>query len=376
MSDNQRLKPLDGMRVLDFTALPPGGACTVMLADLGAEVIRIESPSKKGKPSLVVGQVALSRGKRSMALDLRNPDSIDVLRRLAPTVDVVVENAMPGVMEKRGFGYTQCREANPGVIWCAITGFGQTGPYAQYAGHDLSYMAHSGLLGAISAELPWQPGMSLALQAGALSAVVAIQSALIQRGRTGEGAFIDQSLSEAASWFLTCGINPLSDSPFMLPASPDRRLYRCADGRFVAVACAEPRTWTALCEGLDLPELVPHLHKPEHADECAVRLEEKFLTAGAAEWANRLAPSGAAVTLVNHASQLLDDPQVLARETIVTAADTPVPASPVRVIDRDGASTGTDTSPPHNIGDDTADILGSAGFSSAEIAELERFQII
>ena len=193
------LEPLAGIRVLDFTAFPPGGSCTVMLADLGAEIIRVESPAQKGKPSLVVGQIALSRGKRSMTLDLRNRASAEVLRRLAATVDVIVENAKPGSMQERGFGYTHARAANPRIIWCAITGFGQSGPYAGHAGHDLSYLAHSGLLGALNPEQPWQPSMSLALQAGAFSAVVGIQAALLQRAQSGEGAFIDVSLSEAAT---------------------------------------------------------------------------------------------------------------------------------------------------------------------------------
>jgi alpha-methylacyl-CoA racemase len=255
-----------------------------MLADLGADIIRVESPAQKGKPSLVVGQIALSRGKRSMTLDLRNPASAEVLRRLAATVDVIVENAKPASMEERGFGYTHARAANPGIIWCAITGFGQNGPYAGHAGHDLSYLAHSGLLAALNPEQPWQPSLSLALQAGAFSAVVGIQAALLQRAQSDAGAFLDVSLSEAATWFLTCGIKPLSDRPFVLGATPDRRVYACADGRFVAVASAEPRTWEVLCDGLGVPQLKTHLRKPESAEATAGTLAAIFLTRPAAEW--------------------------------------------------------------------------------------------
>jgi crotonobetainyl-CoA:carnitine CoA-transferase CaiB-like acyl-CoA transferase len=118
-----------------------------MLADLGAEVIRIEPPALRGKTSLVVGQVALSRGKRSMTMDLRSPDANELLRRLVSSVDVVVENAKPGAMGERGFGYAQARSAKRGITWCAIAGFGQSGPYAEHAGHDISYLAHLGLLG-------------------------------------------------------------------------------------------------------------------------------------------------------------------------------------------------------------------------------------
>ncbi len=361
------LKPLAGIRVLDFTAFPPGGFCTVMLADLGAEIIRVEPPAQKGKPSLVIGQVPLSRGKRSMTLDLRNPASNAVLERLVPSIDVVVENARPGAMESRGFGYSHARARNARIVWCAITGFGQTGPYATHAGHDLSYLAHSGLLGALSPELPWQPALPLALQSGALAAVIGIQAALLQCARSGEGAFVDISLSEAATSLLTCGIHPLSDKPFALPATPDRRLYACADGRFVAVACAEPRTWEALCDGLDVPQLKADLHQAAAADNATRTLADAFRTRPAAEWVERLAPAGAAVTIVNHGSQLLADPQVRARGTVVDCAGVPVPASPVRICSPGGSHSETTTAPPHTVGQDTHDVLCSAGFTADEI---------
>jgi crotonobetainyl-CoA:carnitine CoA-transferase CaiB-like acyl-CoA transferase len=370
------LKPLSGLRILDFTALPPGGACTVMLADLGADIVRVEPPGQKGKPSLVIGQIPLSRGKRSITLDMRNPASSEVLLRLAPSIDVVVENARPGSMEARGFGYRQARERNPQIIWCAITGFGQTGPYADHAGHDLSYVAHSGMLGALTSELPWHPGTMLAVPAGAQAAVIGIQAALLQRARSGEGAFLDISLSEAASWFLTCAINPLSDRPYVISATPDRRLYACADGRYVAVASAEPRTWGALCEGLGVPELQDALHKAERAADTTQALARIFMTRTAAEWVERLAPAGAAVTILNRASQLRDDPQVRARGSVLECAGVPVPASPVRIASPDGRHSGTATSPPHAVGQDTAEVLSAAGFSAEERAGLARAGLI
>ena len=232
-----------------------------------------------------------------MTLDMRHRLANDVLQRLMPSVDVIVENARPGAMEARGFGYSHARAANPGVIWCAITGFGQTGPYAEYSGHDLSYLAHSGLLGAMSESQPWHPAIPLALQAGAFSAVVAIQAALLQRTRSGQGSFVDVSLSEAATWFLSCGIRPLSDRPLALPATPDRRLYACADGRYVAVACAEPRTWGVLCDGLGVPELKPNLLNPEPAAATTAAIAAVFLTRAAKEWVAFLAPFGAAVRI-------------------------------------------------------------------------------
>lgn len=360
-------KPLAGIRVLDFTALPPGGMATVMLADLGAEVIRVESPAQKGQPSLIVRQVAMSRAKKSLTLDMRNPRSGEVLQRLIGGFDVVIENAKPGAMEARGFGYAQARALNPGIIWCSLTGFGQDGPYAEHAGHDLSYLAHSGLLAALSAELPWHPAGTIALQAGASAAVIGIQAALLKVARGGEGAQVDISLSEAAGWFLTAGINPLAETPFHLPPSPDRRLYECGDGRYVALACAEPRTWGALCDALGLETLKPQLHKWEHAGDATKTLADIFLTRPAADWIAELAPKGAAITLVNAGRQLLDDPHVAARGSIADVAGTPIPASPIRL---SGVAERTDLTPPPTVGQHSETVLAAAGFSADEIAEL------
>jgi crotonobetainyl-CoA:carnitine CoA-transferase CaiB-like acyl-CoA transferase len=359
-------KPLAGVRVLDFTAFPPGGMCTVMLADLGADVIRVEAPAQKGARSLVIGQVAMSRGKRSMTLDMRNPAASEVLKRLASTVDIVVENAKPGAMEARGFGYSHARAINPRLIWCAITGFGQTGPYADHAGHDLSYLAHSGVLGALSADRPFHPAMQIATSVGGMTAVIGIQSALLERERSGEGGFLDVSLSEAAGWLLTSGINPLSDNPYMLTATPDRRLYACSDGRYVAVTSAEPRTWSALCEGLGVPELKASLHQAPQAQTTTETLAEIFRARPAAEWVARLAPLGAAITVMNHADQVLEDPQVRARASVVESSGVPVPASPIRLSSADGRQTATATEPPHTVGQDTDDVLSSAGFTETE----------
>jgi crotonobetainyl-CoA:carnitine CoA-transferase CaiB-like acyl-CoA transferase len=376
MEHPMTLKPLSGVRVLDFTFLPPGGACTVMLADLGADIIRVESPAQKGRPSMVIGQVPLSRGKRSITLDQRNPAANAILARLAASVDVVVENSMPGSMEARGFGYSHARAANPRLIWCAMTGFGQDGPNAAHAGHDMSYVAHSGMLGALSADMPWQPATMLSVPAGAQTAVIGIQAALLQRVASGEGAFLDISLSESMGWFLTCAINPFSDNPYMLLGTPDRRVYGCGDGRYIAVASAEPRTWGALCDGLGLPELKDRLHKADLAADTTAKLAQAFLACPAAEWVERLAPAGAAVTLVNRAKEVLDDPHIRARGSIVDCAGVPTPVNPVRLSTADGQKGEMALSPPHLVGQDNADVLTAAGFAAEEIEKLEAEGVI
>ena len=371
------LKPLAGVRVLDLTAFPPGALCTVMLADLGAEVIRIEPPALKGKPSLVLGQMALSRGKRSITLDRRNPAANDVLKRLVASADVVVESAKPKSKEALAFSYEHARAANPRIVWCALTGFGQDGPYAEQGGHDLSFLAHSGLLAALSHEFPWHPAIMLAAQTGAASCVIGIQGALLERERTGEGAFVDVSLSEASTWLLSGGINPLSDKPLPVPVAPDRRAYVCADGRYVVTTSSEPRTWSALVDALGLPEALKEtLHKPDPDGAVTQAVAEVFRQRPAAEWIERLATSGAAVHIVNRGKDLLDDPHVKMRGAVVQAGGVPVPASPVRIIAPDGTRSATATDAPSAVGQDTDDVLASAGFAADEIAALYAAELI
>jgi alpha-methylacyl-CoA racemase len=216
----------------------------------------------------------------------------------------------------------------------------------------------------------------LAGPVGALAAVVAIQSALLQRARSGEGAFLDISLSEAAGWFLTSGINPLSEQPYTITATPDRRLYACADGRFVAVTCAEPRTWSALCDGLGVSELKDTLHKAESAGPVTQALAAIFLTQSAEHWVQSLTPTGAAIAIVNRAKEVVQDPHVGARGSVVECAGAMVPASPVRIASRDGQLSGTATDAPRRVGEDTSDVLASAGFTASEIDELDGAGIV
>ena len=146
---------LSDVKVLDLTRFPPGAYCTVLLADLGADVVRIDSP---GANTMFFGVgTGIGRGKRSIAIDLRHPDAGDVLRRLVAWADVVVDNARPGTLDERGYGPNRATEDHPSLVWCSITGYGQDGPYADWAGHDLTYLAHSGMLAGINPALPWHP---------------------------------------------------------------------------------------------------------------------------------------------------------------------------------------------------------------------------
>lgn len=370
------LAPLKDIRVLDLTNLPPGAYCTLMLADLGAEVIRVESPAAKGKRSLVIGQVGISRGKKSITLDTRNPASHDVLKRLVKNAHVIIENARPGSMEKAGFGYSHAADINPGIVWCSITGFGQDGVYASIPGHDISYLSQSGLLGTLAPDLPWHPAAMLAVPTGGLMAAMAVQSAIIQQMTTGKGCQIDISLAEAATWLLAGAPGALDGSSKGIPVTPDRRLYRCADGEFIAVAAAEPRTWQALCGALDAPDIAEALHKSDMADATTKRLAEVFITRPVSEWMEMLGGQGVAVMRVNRGAAIASDPHNLSRSNIVTVDGVAVPASPVRFRDRNGGRSGSATEKPHMVGADTSAVLASSGFSAEELERLEESGLI
>ena len=371
MSGQDRVGPLAGTRVIDLTRFPPGAYCTLVLADLGADVVRIDPPASAGRRPGGASPIGLMRGKRSMALDVRIPEANDILRRLAATSDVLVENAQPGAMEARGFGYSHAAVEFPQLIWCSISGFGQDGPYAGRSGHDITYLAHSGLLAALTPDLPWHPQAMLSVPLGALMAAIGVLGALVERGRNGKGCQIDLSIADAAMWVLSGEDGQLTDHPLRIGVSPGRRLYQCGDGEYISVAAAEPRTWTALCNALDLPDL---LDDPDPQGDAGIpatkRLAAVFATKAASEWVEMLGPLGTAVGAVNRGEQIPVDPHNQGRGSTVTVAGVPVPANPVRLRDASGPRSSTATGEPADPGANTDEVLSEAGFSSDEIADL------
>ena len=225
-------------------------------------------------------------------------------------------------------------------------------------------------------ELPWHPAAMLAVPTGALMAVTAIQSALLQRYRSGIGSFVDVSLAEAALWQLSGFDGTFSGEFTGIPVTPDRRLYACADGRYIAVAAAEPRTWGLLCEALGQPALVPYLHKTEHAEEATRVLAVCFAGRPLAQWMARLGDLGAAVAPVNQGREIARDPHFAARGALVEVAGRQVPGCPIRLSNPSGEASATDLTPPTTVGADTDAVLQGAGFAAGEIAAMRESGLV
>src|SRR5919198_881839 len=302
--------PLGGVTVLDLTRLLPGGYCTLLLADLGADVVKVEEPGRgdyiRWTPPLVEGESAahraLNRGKRSVALNLKDPAGAEVLRRLSERSDVLVESFRPGVLARLGVGHDALRAANPRLVSCAITGYGQDGPYRDRVGHDINYLGFGGALDLMGVEggPPVVPAVQVGdMAGGGMAAVIGILAALLQRGRTGRGRFVDTAMMDGVvSWlsihagaYLQTGDEPRRGRMPLSGAYACYGVYECADGKWLAVGALEPQFWTALCGALGVPELVDTQFGPrDQQREMATRLSSLFAERGRDEWLEVLAP--------------------------------------------------------------------------------------
>jgi alpha-methylacyl-CoA racemase len=324
------MPPLDGIRVLDFTTLLPGPLATLLLAEAGAEVIKIERPGIGDEMRLYqpffgpasVNFGLLNRGKRSIAIDLKAPGAIARLRPLIATADVVVEQFRPGVMARLGLGWEQLSAINPRLVYCAITGYGQDGPKAQVAAHDLNYLAETGLLslGAGPDGAPVVPPALIAdIGGGAYPAVINILLGLAQRSRTGRGCRVEAAMTDNLFTFaywaigngLAAGQWPRPGGELVTGGSPRYNIYRTADGRYLAAAPLEDRFWSNFCDAIGLD---PNF-RDDTADPAASRraVAEKIAAFTAAEWVDRLAGWDVCCAIVASVEEALAEPHFVAR---------------------------------------------------------------
>jgi crotonobetainyl-CoA:carnitine CoA-transferase CaiB-like acyl-CoA transferase len=374
--------PLAGVRVLDLTRLVPGPVCTQHLADLGADVIKIEDTAAGDAvpPKL---RALVNRNKRGIRLDLKHPDAADALLRLAHDADVLVEGFRPGVMARLGLGYDVLAAINPRIVYCSVTGYGQTGPDRERPGHDLNYCADAGVADQLgTADGPALSNVPIAdLMGGALGAAMGILAALFDAARTGRGRHVDIAMADGAlahavmplAALATHGRTKRAGHDTLTGALACYATYRTADGRWLALGALERKFWDALCDALERPDLKP-LHRSGAADvEARLRgeLARLFATLPLAAWEARLRHAGGCASPVRTLEEALADPHFRERGMVVESVHpayghvTQV-ATPVKMSGFEFALRRHAPRP----GEHTAEVLREAGFDAPAIEAL------
>ncbi|HEY5285719.1 MAG TPA: CoA transferase [Solirubrobacteraceae bacterium] len=393
--------PLDGVRVLDLSRLLPGGFCSLLLADFGAEVLKVEDTGQgdyiRWAPPYYEGAedsaksalfLSLNRNKRSIRIDLKSEDGREVLLRLVREYDVVLESFRPGVLDRLGVGYERMREENPGLVYCAITGYGQSGPKRDASGHDMNYLGLIGLLGLTGDEneAPVQAAGQIAdLGGGALMAAFGILAALRERDGgpgqpgSGEGQMVDVSMADGAlSWlamvagqYFADGVVPKRGEQLLAGSVICYRPYECADG-WVTLGALEPKFWQAWCRGVGREDLIEkQFEKP--GSDAHVQVGEVFKGRTRAEWTRFAGEHDCCLEPVLDVDEALASDLVGEREMVVTL-EQPGVADGVRQL---GIPVKLDRTPgEHNrlpgpgLGEHTEQVLRAAGYNEEQVAEL------
>ena len=329
--------PLSSLKVLDFSTLLPGPFCSLYLADMGAEVLRIESPSRQDLVRVIppyadgvsTAHAYLNRNKRSLALDLKQPEAIDIVKQLLADHDILIEQFRPGVMQRLGLGYDELKAVNPKLIYCSITGYGQTGPLRDRAGHDINYLALSGCASYTgrrdSGPLPL--GLQVAdIAGGSLHAALGILAAVIHRQQTGEGQHIDISMTDcvfalnamAGAAALAGGVEPHMQGT-MLNGGSFYDYYRTADDRYLSVGSLEPQFMLALAQAIGQPELAGLGLAQDSETQARLKqaLQQTFASQPLSHWQQLFASLDACVEPVLSFSEAIRQPQAQARQWVV-----------------------------------------------------------
>jgi crotonobetainyl-CoA:carnitine CoA-transferase CaiB-like acyl-CoA transferase len=385
---------LAGVRVLDLTRLIPGPMATLVLADLGAQIDKLEDPAPgdymRNMPPLrgTTGGCfhALNRDKRSVVVDLKSPAGVALLRRMIPPYDVVLEGFRPGVLARLGCSHDDMLALNPRLVVCAITGYGQTGPLAHRAGHDLNYLARAGVLG-ITGPADEPPSVSGAQMAdvagGALWAVIAVLAALRERDRTGRGSVCDIAMCEGAVPLGAFALGAITAGARVAPRGRNHldggiapyNTYRTSDGGYVSLGALEPKFWTNFAVAAGVDPSLDALFAGEHQIALKARLIEVFATRTRAEWEAFARAHDCCLEPVLEASELAKDPQHEARGVFFDLDDgagaaIPVFRTPV------GAGAAVAHTAAREPGADTAAVLRDAGLTDDEVSALMRDGVV
>lgn len=377
---------LEGVRVLDLTRLLPGAFCMGVLADLGAEVVKVEQPvtgdyMRWGEPR-IGGESAASwvtdRNKRSIALDLKHPEGVAILKRLAARSEVVVEGFRPGVVKRLGIDYEVMREVNPALVYCSISGYGQDGPLSHSAGHDINYVGRAGLIGITGPADgdPAVPGIQVAdVAGGALMAAIGILAALVRARATGEGDMVDVSMADGAFALLSIHLGdymasdtvPQREEMMLNGRFPCYGVYRCRDGRHITVGAIEEQFFAELCRGVGREDLID----TRFNEAAKPQWREIFLARDRDDWLSALSAHDACVGPVNDLAEACSDPQLTLRKMVLELADHEGVSHrqvgvPLKLREHPGAVR----TPAPRLGEGTREYLQLAGYSTDEVERL------
>ena len=371
-------RPLDGIRVLDLSRLYPGPFCSMLLSDFGADVVCIEDRRFEGEPSMP----SAMRGKRHMCLDLSRAEGRELFFELARRADVVLEGFRPGVVERLGVGYQAVRAVNPRIVYCALTGYGQTSPYRDLVGHDVNYLALAGLLdqtGSGPDAAPVIPGTQLAdVAGGGLSAALGILLALQARERSGEGQYVDVSMTDgvmgmmgyAATFWWMAGQKMERGRSMLTGRYPWYRTYRCSDGRYLSIGAVEPRFWSVLCAHFGHPEWASRQYDEASLPELHAFFEARFAERTRDAWFEELRPLAVCVAPVLDVEEAFDSEHARVRELV---AEVDVDGRPLKVLGvpiKLSATPGRVERRPPRFGEHTDEVLAELGLAPGAIADL------
>ena len=375
--------PLSGIRILDLSRLLPGPYLTQLLADLGAEVIKVETPlagdyARLAPPEMGLGNLyeTVNQGKKSLALNYRNPRGRDLFLELAKTADVVLEGFRPTIADKYGIGYKAVCKVKRDIVYCSLSGYGQEGPYQQRVGHDLNYMAIGGAasMNGRPDERPLPYGLPVADLSGGMLAAIAILGALVGRERSGQGMYLDVALLDGVISWMTpmalsayfSGLKVRAGTHPLLGGKACFNVYEAADGKYLTLGTIEPHFWGDFCKTVGRTDLIERQYDPALGPE----LESIFKQKTCDDWLAMFVDKDACVEPVNSVEEMLTNPQVQARGHIRMEDGKPVGMQSPFVFARDARS------PAPALGADTHTLLQEIGVSSEELNELAERQII
>ncbi len=386
---------LEGIRVVDLTNVGPGAHCTRILADLGADVVRIlEARSvieKRGRRQWKVPTWAygMRRNTRPLGLDLKSERGLEVFHKLIDKADVLMVGIRPSAAERLGIHYEAVAEANPRLVYCSFTGYGADGPYRDLAGHDINYQSIGGTVGMTgpAGGPPVIPGATAADSAGGgMQAAIGILAAVVARQRTGRGQLIDVAATDgivnmvslAIDEYLCTGEEPRRGETLLTGQHPWYNIYQTSDGKYLSVGAIEPQFYANLCRLMDLEDLIPHQYaEGEKKEEIFARFREVFLTRTRDEWVSLLMHADTCTSPVYAISELVDDPNLLHREMIVEVEHPQQGAmKQAGIMIKLSATPGRIEHVDPQSEDFSEAILGEAGYTPDEIGELRQAGVV